>query len=303
MELRHLRYFVAVAEELHFRRAAERLHIAQPAVSQQIRNLEAELGVELFCRTQRRVTLTPGGEALLEEARRVLAQADIAQRAARHAHERALGQLRVGYLPDAFPAVVPRLLRRFSAGAPGITLRLETGSSRRLLEDVREDRLDVAIVCLPAPVSGLHSVVIGQEGVVAAVPNGHPCAGADEIQLSGLGHTRLVHLSRTINPAFHDGVLGACGAAGIAPAMIEIPEPAVEQVLLAVACGAGIALLPASTETRFATAGVRFIPLAAPAPVYDVAVVARRDPNTSIARLLMLAGQAHRPERLQAIAA
>src|SRR6188472_1733908 len=124
MELRHLRYFVAVAEELHFRRAAERLHVAQPAVSEQIRKLEAELGVQLLARTQRSVALTPAGAAMLEEARRVLRQADAACHAAREAHGLALAQLRIGYLPDVLPSVVPRLLRRYATAAPGIRVTL-----------------------------------------------------------------------------------------------------------------------------------------------------------------------------------
>src|SRR3954463_14289863 len=103
MELRHLRYFVAVAEELHFRRAAERLHVAQPAVSEQVRKLEAELGVRLFDRNHRSVSLTDAGNAMLDEARRVLVQAEAAQLAARQADGRAIGRLRVGYLPDALP--------------------------------------------------------------------------------------------------------------------------------------------------------------------------------------------------------
>jgi DNA-binding transcriptional LysR family regulator len=152
MELRHLRYFVAVAEELHFRRAAERLHVAQPAVSEQIQKLEAELGVMLLARTKRSVALTDAGAAMLDEARRTLVQADVAQRAARSAHKRAAAHLRIGYLPDALPVAVPRLLRRFAAAAPAIRVSLQTGSARPLLEDVREGRIDLAVVCLPAPV-------------------------------------------------------------------------------------------------------------------------------------------------------
>src|SRR4051794_19502431 len=113
MELRHLRYFVAVAEELHFRRASERLHVAQPAVSEQIRKLEAELGVPLLSRTHRSVALTASGTVLLEEARRVLRQADVAARAARSAREQELGRLRVGYLVDALPACIPHALAAF----------------------------------------------------------------------------------------------------------------------------------------------------------------------------------------------
>ncbi len=290
MELRHLRYFVAVAEELHFRRAAERLHIAQPAVSEQVRKLEAELGVRLLERTQRSVALTDAGAAMLEEGRRVLMQADAAQRAARDAHERATGRLRIGYLPDAVPPAVPHLLRRFASVAPKVRMTLETRSARRLLEDVREQRLDVAVTCLPAPVSGLRVVSIGHEGTIAALPSGHPCAGEAQVALSGLERTRLVQLSRALNPAFYDNVLAACSAAGIAPSLIEIAEPAVEQVLLAVASGAGVALLPASVESRFATSGTRFRPLSPPSPSCEVAIVAKMDPSVTADAFLRLAG-------------
>jgi DNA-binding transcriptional LysR family regulator len=297
MELRHLRYFVAVAEDLHFRRAAERLHVAQPAVSEQIRKLEAELGVRLLSRNQRSVELTDAGAAMLPEARRVLVQADLAYRAAREADEQSIGQLRLGYLPDALPSLIPHMLRRFTATAPGIRLRFETAAARRLVEDVREQRLDAAVVCLPAAVSGLRVVPIGVEETVAAVPEPHPCARESSIALSGLERTPLVHLPRAVNPAFHDGILGACREAGIAPALIEVAEPSVEQVLLAVASGAGIALLPESAAKRYTTPGVRFRALAPPAPSFDMAIVTRSPASTTTAAFLRLAQDIERPPR------
>ena len=141
MELRHLRYFVAVAEELHFRKAAERLHVAQPTVSEQIRKLEQELGVMLFNRSQRSVALTPPGTAFLVKARHVLRHAEVAQQAARNAGDRATTRLRVGYLPDSLPATVPRTLRQLAVSAPSVEVDLTTGPALRLIEDVRTDSL------------------------------------------------------------------------------------------------------------------------------------------------------------------
>jgi DNA-binding transcriptional LysR family regulator len=303
MELRHLRYFVAVAEELHFRRAAERLHVAQPAVSEQVRKLEAELGVRLLDRDHRSVALTDAGAAMLDEARQVLLQAEVAQRAARQAGDRATGRLRVGYLPDALPLSLPRLLRRFSAMAPGARVSFETGGARHLLENVRRGRLDVAVTCLPAPISGLRVITIGEERAIAAVPEGHPCSGEAEISLGGLERTPLVQLARPINPAFYDAVLGACAAAGIAPALVEVDSPAIDQVLLAVASGAGIALLPGSTASRFTAAGVRFRPLAAPAPACEVAVVGRAEAGTTCDTFLRLAAEVQPSRRALAAVA
>jgi DNA-binding transcriptional LysR family regulator len=169
MELRHLRYFVAVAEELHFRRAAERLHVAQPAVSEQVRKLEAELGVVLLNRTHRSVSLTPAGSVLLEEARRVIRQSEIAREAARSARKNQLGRLRVGYTPDAVPRYVPRSLTRFAEAAPGIEIVLETGSALALAADVRGGRLDLAVVCLPLATGNLRVTRLGEERAVCAV--------------------------------------------------------------------------------------------------------------------------------------
>ena len=147
MELRHLRYFVAVAEELHFRRAAERLHVAQPAVSEQVRKLEGELEVRLFDRTQRNVALTGAGAALLTEAYRVLRHAEAARVAARSASDRP--GLRIGYVPTALRASIPRTLRRLVAATPNLQTTIEPGSGLELVDAVRADALDVAVVSLP----------------------------------------------------------------------------------------------------------------------------------------------------------
>src|SRR5829696_5428042 len=145
MELRQLKYFVAVAEELHFRRAAERLYVAQPAVSEQIRKLEAELDVRLFDRTNRRVEITDDGAALLEEGRRVLAQAEAAQLAARNARERAGARLRIGYLADALPASVPHALQHLAGATQRMDVSMETGPAVRMIQRVRDRELDAVV--------------------------------------------------------------------------------------------------------------------------------------------------------------
>jgi DNA-binding transcriptional LysR family regulator len=285
MELRHLRYFVAVAEELHFRRAAERLYVAQPAVSEQVRKLEAELGVRLLDRNQRSVSLTVPGAAMLDEARRVLRQADIAQQAARNARDGEVGRLRVGYLPDSLPPSLPRSLAHFRAGAPGIQLVLEAGRPLQLVEDVRQGRLDIAVVCLPVPVGGLRVTPLGVERAVAALPEAHPAGSVGDLSPEAIGDAPLVLLPRVVDPAFYDGVIACWREAGISPSPVERLEPLVEPALLAVAAGAGIGVIPESAAARHSVPGVRFAPLT-PAPTCEVAAVSRDERSTSVSALL-----------------
>src|ERR1700751_1962849 len=183
MELRHLRYFVAVAEELHFRRAAERLHVAQPAVSEQVRKLEDELGVRLLDRPHRSVALTDAGAAFFTEARRVLHDAEVARLAARNARDRAGHRLRIGYMPASLPVSVPRTLQRLAAEMANLETNLEPGNAGELLQAVRAQRLDAAIVSLPAPTAGLRSTPLGDEHAVAALPVAHRHAVASAIRL------------------------------------------------------------------------------------------------------------------------
>jgi len=276
MELRHLRYFVAVAEELHFRRAAERLHIAQPAVSEQVRKLEQELGVRLFDRTQRSVSLTDSGAAMLEEARRVLRQAEIAIAAARNAGEQATTRLRIGHLPDSLPTSVGRAMQAFGASTPRVQISLETGSALRLLGEVRANRLDAVVVGLPAPTSGLRATPAGRDRIVAALPVTHAHAVGPAISLERLAPERLVVLPADTNPAFHSAMVSACRDAGLSPTLIEVGEPRVEHILLAVASGAGIALLPESAAERHLARGVRFVPVET-ASAFESAVITRPD--------------------------
>ena len=259
MELRHLRCFVAVAEELHFRRAAERLHVAQPAVSEQIRKLEQEIGVRLLERSHRMVELTPPGAAMLVEARRVLRQADVAIRVARNTRDKAKLRLRVGYLPDSLPEAVPRGIRQLVKTAPNVDVQLEAGELLPLIRDLRMERLDAVIGSVPAPTDGLRVTPLGFQDVISAVPTGHSQATNSALVIAWVGRGPFIVPRREANPAFNSAVVAMCHAAGIAPAFVEADSA--DQALLSVAGGAGIALLPNSVTERHTGSGVRFLPV------------------------------------------
>ena len=268
---------MAVAEELHFRRAAERLYVAQPAVSEQIRKLEGELGVRLFDRTHRGVTLTEPGNVLLVEARRVLHGAEVAMLAARNARASAGARLRIGYVPDALPASVPRALQHLASAASRVEVALETGSALRLIQAVHDRRLDAAVVGLPAPAKGLRITGLGHQTLVAALPAADARSLEADLTLERLAPERVVLLPREANPALHDAVVSLCHQAGLSPDFVEAAEPRVEAVLLTVAAGGGVALLPASITERYAAPGVRLVALTGAAPAFESAVLTHPD--------------------------
>jgi DNA-binding transcriptional LysR family regulator len=273
MELRHLRYFVAVAEELHFSRAADRLHVTQPVVSEQIRKLEAELGVQLFHRT-RNVALTDAGAALLTEAQRVLRHAEAAQRAARSASARP--GLRIGYVATALPAGIPRAVRRLVAAMPGLETTMEPGTALELVDAVRADDLDVAVVSLPVPTTGLRVTPVAEQRAVAVFPVGHEHAVKPEVDLAQVAPERVVVLPRDADRPFYDAVLATCCAAGVAPTLSEMPDGQIDRMLLAVAAGAGMALVPECVAERYANAGVRFVALSRESPAVTTGIVTPR---------------------------
>ncbi|MFI9804508.1 LysR substrate-binding domain-containing protein [Streptomyces sp. NPDC052301] len=215
MELRQLSYFVAVAEELHFGRAAERLHIVQSAVSQQIQRLERELGAELFDRSPRRVRLTAAGERLLPEARSVLGAAE----KARAAVARPAG-LRLG-TSTGLGEHLDRVLAAFAERAPDVPVELHSLPVGERLARVAAGELDAAFVRSAEPPPGIRVLPLWPDPLVAALPATHPLAGRDEIALTDLAALPLALTARRNNPALVDLVLGACRAAGFDP----VPGP------------------------------------------------------------------------------
>jgi DNA-binding transcriptional LysR family regulator len=262
VELRHLRYFLAVAEELHFSRAAERLQIAQPALSQQIRKLEVEIGVALFHRTKRLVELTAAGQAMVRPARQALAEASAAVEAAQRAARGETGHLRVGFIESAAMTFVPQAVRRFSAKHPDVGLSLSELAVDAQVEGLRSGRLDVAILRLPAQTDGLELASIADEGLVVVTPDSHPLAGRKRVSPAAIAGEPLILLARQMVPGLYDQIIALQHQHGAA--WIAQEATSIQAVLGLVAAGLGISLLPASVRT-LARSGVNFTALS-PSP-------------------------------------
>jgi DNA-binding transcriptional LysR family regulator len=214
VEVRQLRYFVAVAEELHFGRAAERLHVAQPAVSQQVVRLERELGVRLLERTSRRVALTSDGRRLLDEARAALAAVDRVRVVAAELSAGRTAVLRVGTTPGV-GARLSRAAARLRTAVPDLTLTLVDGTVAAHTAALRACELDIALVRGTAAAPDLQAVELWREPLQVLLPAAHPAAATPTLPISALADLTLRLPDRTTDPALHDAVQAACGAAGI----------------------------------------------------------------------------------------
>ncbi|WP_049579128.1 LysR family transcriptional regulator [Streptomyces sp. SBT349] len=290
MELRQLEYFVAVAEECHFTRAAGRLRVAQSGLSASIRSLERELGAALFLRSTRQVQLTAAGRALLIEARRALAVTDAARDAVAAVQGLLRGSLAIGSL-QCQPAVdLPTVLSRFIADHPGLDIRLRQGGSRELTELVLTGRLDVAFVQRPArPAEGLLVRPLTSEPMVLACAPGHRLAGRDLVDLAELGAgERFVDFQPGwVTRDLADTVLTAAGF----ERRVALEVTDVHTLLDLVAIGLGVALVPRSFTRK--TARVRFVPLAGPLPEWEV-VTLTHDPTSAAAGALLRELEAQR---------
>jgi DNA-binding transcriptional LysR family regulator len=246
MELRQLRYYVAVAEERSFTRAAERLHIAQPALSVQVRRLEDELGVSLLDRSRRAIALTEPGALLLDEARRLLAALDQAVDLVRRTAAGEVGRLSVGFVPSASNDVLPPLLRRFTAARPGVAIHLREMAPDDLVDALHERRLDVAFLYLPFDDPSLAQRVAGREGFVAALPADHSLVGEESIDVATLRDEPFVLPARHEMPGLHAQVLDLCREAGFVPRAVQDDVWLVQTIVALVAAGVGVAIVPAS---------------------------------------------------------
>jgi DNA-binding transcriptional LysR family regulator len=243
LELRHLRYFVAVAEELHFGRAAERLSMAQPPLSRQIRQLEEELGFRLFDRTKTYVRLTASGRTFLEDARRILAEVQESVIRARATDSGRLAELRIGNVGTPHASVLSAVAE-FAQSRPEVHLTLTELTMERLLSAISDGRIDVGCFrqwMIQAPPE---AVRVGETNLSAALPRGHKLlVRGKTIQLRALASTPFVSLARSHAPGYHERLIEACAQAGFVPKIVQ-EVATLTSMLYFVATGAGVAIVP-----------------------------------------------------------
>ena len=247
MELRHLRYFSTVATELHFGRAAEKLHIAQPPLSKQIQDLEAELGFELFTRTKRSVVLTPAGKEFLIEVERIFQQLDRAIDIGRKTSRGELGQISIGFVGSATYNILPVMLQQFRDRYPNVRIELHELTTDRQLIWLREGRIDLGLIRPPIVDRDLVSQVIFQESLVIALPIGHTLASVDAIDLKLLATEPFILFPRQLAPGLYDPIIAICQAAGFSPQVVQECIQ-MQTIVSLVSANMGVSILPASIQ-------------------------------------------------------
>jgi len=246
VDLRRLRYFVAVAEALHFGRAAARLHISQPPLSRQIQQLEREMGAMLFRRSKRRVELTDAGAYLLEQARRMLAEADTLATRTRRVESGEIGRLTLGFISSVDYSILPGLLSAYRTAQPGVTLELRELTSDVQLRELHEGRIDAGMLLAPVDDSTLAMLPLLREPLLAALPADDALARSRAaLPLASLAKRPFVIFPRTVAPGLYDGIIEFCRQAGFTP---RVAQEAIQMqtIVSLVSAGLGVALVPAS---------------------------------------------------------
>ncbi|AHY46998.1 Transcriptional regulator [Rubrobacter radiotolerans] len=286
MNLQRLRYFVAVAEELSFTRAAEQLHMAQPPLSYQIRQLEEELGAQLFYRNKRNVRLTDAGRLLLEEARGLLVHAEQTASVVHRVGQGEVGRLSVGFVPSAANRLLPPLLRAFGERFPSVELLLREVDPDRLLGSLGDGRVDVGFLYLPLfEEASLGSRAVSREPFVAALPDTHPLADEPRLTLGALAGEPFVLTPRYRGAGLRDKIVAHCRRAGFEPRVVQ--EAWLMQTTVSlVAGGIGVTLVPASLQNLQRT-GVVYKSIEGLSPEVELGAVWRRDDPSAVLRAFL----------------
>jgi len=282
VELRHLRYFVAVADELHFGRAALRVHTSQPSLSQQIRDLERELKVDLFLRTKRKVELTPAGQRFLQEARGILSSAERAKGLARETARSQALKIGIGVSADTDWLLLGKTLRLFGERAPSVEVVFQNLTPDAQIDALRGGRIDVGFVSLPLSADGLVTETTGRARLVVALPEGHPMARSNEVRLEDLSKEPYVLWPRHLSPGRYDLLLALFRSAGFGPPIsMEGEMPSTRTILGMIAAGLTIALVDPNLD-HVVSPGVVFRALAGRDVFVETGVIRRRDDASPI---------------------
>jgi DNA-binding transcriptional LysR family regulator len=247
MELRHLRYFRTVASELHFGRAAEKLHIAQPPLSHQIRQLETELGFELFNRTKRSVALTPAGQVFLTQVDRIFQQLEQAIEIGRKTSRGELGQISIGFVGSATYNILPSILQQFCDRYPQVHIELHELTTDRQLIWLHEGRIDIGLMRPPIIEPDVSSQVIFQESLVVALPVTHQLATMATIDLASLATEPFILFPRQLAPGLYDPIITICQAAGFSPLVVQECIQ-MQTIVSLVSANMGVSILPESIQ-------------------------------------------------------
>ena len=284
MELRHLRYFVAVAEELNFTRAAERLGINQPPLSLQIRQLEKEMGAPLFYRRTRGVELTNAGKLMLEEARIILKQVEQANIGVRRRARGDTGRINIGSSGGTyFHPLIPAIIREYGMHYPNVVLFPQASNSSLLLARLRVGQIDIAFIRRPIDDrEGLTLELLADEPVVIALPIGHPLSQSTSAPLSAFADDTFIYHPRELNPDNYDSIIAAFKSAGVSPKLGQ-QAPQIVAVIPLVAAGLGISIVPRSMG-RILTDAVAYVPIDGDAPRALIVLAHRRNDRSPAVR-------------------
>ncbi len=275
MELRHLRYFLAVAEELNFSRAAERLHIAQPPLSQQIKDLETELGVLLFERTKRQVKLTPPGRVFFQEAQRVLEQAEWAAEMAKLAAKGQRGRLSIGFNSSATYSVLPKILREYRRNCPDVELILQELTTTQQIESLSDNRIDVGLLYSPLDKEALNSLLIYREPLIMALNSHHPLSQAPNPSLEMFKNESFILPPYQIGGGLYKQIMSFFEEVNFVPKLVQ-EAIQLQTMISLVAGGVGIAIVPASLQ-NLQLEGVVYRSLQETTPEIEIAVAWRQN--------------------------
>ena len=275
MELRHLRYFLTLAEELHFGRAAERLHIAQPPLSQQIRQLETELGFELFHRTKRKVELSEAGEVFLTEVQQIFRQLEQAILLGRQTSRGEIGHLVVGFVSSAAYNILPDILQKSRNIIPDVSLELHELTTDEQLRWLQSGRIDVGFVRPPVDENTYESKIIFQESLAIALSENHRLANQDKISLQSLSEESFILFPRFLAPGLYDVIISFCQQAGFSP---QLAQEAIQMqtIVSLVAAEIGVAIVPESLQNLQRT-GVVYKSFVEETPQISIAMIWRKN--------------------------